>query len=701
MRKAVVFLMFLVLFSAIPYAISETTNKQDIVIDSQIKEVYNLGDRVPVKLKISSTTETTDKLSVDLVCEGHEEPIMFRRAYEISSAETKTENADFALKNFDNLKKLIGSCKIKASFGDSSTTKEFELTDKLEAGVKEHSTNIKPGENLIVEGDVLKQNPSQDGFNGFYSFRLELNGNKSAVTAEGMVENGFFTINTTLPKKLAAGDYEGIISVYDKNSEGEKANQGKVDFSFSVAQVPTNLEVFIEEDEIKPAGKAEIKAILHDQTGKNIPKTSTITIFNPAGRIILKENRQTGESLNFELESNSSSGRWNVSAISEGKTAESGFEVLENKETKVNLVNNTVFIENTGNVPYNDTVTVRIGDKTVDVSTSLETGETKKYYLEAPDGNYTVEVMADGKRRVQRTVQLTGRSIDVKENLSGSFIRNPVVWGFVILVLGVVLYIVFKKGYKRSFFGRKIHGKQKKKTSEKSEDSENSKEKQDKANEAMNQGILPEYNNKAELSLSIKGNKQDANLVCLKINNYDEIKKNQEGVKETLQKIVKEAEHNKAYIYEANENIFFIFAPEITKTFKNEKTAIQTARKIESELRNHNKYFKQRIDFGLSVNRGEIVVKEEKKKLLFMSVGKLTTSAKKLASLSKGETLLTKEINEKLNAEIKTEKGEDKKNKIEFYRVKEIKDRSKNQKFINEFVKRYKEDGQKSNEKKE
>ena len=83
-------------------------------------------------------------------------------------------------------------------------------------------------------------------------------------------------------------------------------------------------------------------------------------------------------------------------------------------------------------------------------------------------------------------------------------------------------------------------------------------ERKDKATQAMNQGILPSYKNKAELSLSIKGNKQDSSLVCLKINNYKEIKQNLEGVKDSLHKIIKVANHTKAYIYEANENIFLI-----------------------------------------------------------------------------------------------------------------------------------------------
>jgi len=698
MKKEIIFLMILVLAS--PFMISaDDTNQQDIIIDSQIKDTYNLGDRVPLSIKITSTVDISSNLILKLICEGHETDLMNMNYFTISSAER--ESIEYPL-SLDNMKELTGTCKLKASFGDDYTIKEFKLTDKLNASIEEVSDNIKPGKHIIVKGDVLKQNPSTEGFDGFYTFNLIFGEKKEKK--EGLVENGFFKINTTIPEKIAAGRYTGKLEVYEKNSKGEKSNTGEAGFEFSVAQIPTNLEIVVNEEEIEPGNEAEIKAILHDQTGKNIPRNVTVTVKNPLGKMVRNENLQTGESLSFELEKDTPPGEWNITAVSKNMKSQGGFKTIKNKEVDVNLVNNTVFIKNTGNVPYNGSVDVKIGNKTVKVPTSLELGGEKKYYLSAPEGNYTVEVLADGEKRIQENVQLTGRSISIDETLDGNLIRNPIVWGFVIIVLGVILYIIFRKGYKRSFIGRKIHSnrKDKKKSSKEKNPKKDSKEKERKEaqeTEEQKEGILPKYHNKAELSLSIKGNKQDANLICLKIKNYDEVKQNPEGVKETLHKIVKKAEHEKAYIYEANDNMFFIFAPEITKTFKNERNAIKTAREIEADIRKHNKYFKQRIDFGISVNRGEIVARKEKKDLKFMSVGKLTTSAKKLASISKGETLLTKEINEKLSAEIKTEKGEysekSGESKMQFYRVKEVKDRSQNQKFLNEFVKRYKEDGQK------
>jgi len=52
-------------------------------------------------------------------------------------------------------------------------------------------------------------------------------------------------------------------------------------------------------------------------------------------------------------------------------------------------------------------------------------------------------------------VLLTGKAINVKEasNIAIKLIRHPFVWVFILAVLGFVAFTIFRKGYKRSFFG--------------------------------------------------------------------------------------------------------------------------------------------------------------------------------------------------------------------------------------------------------
>ena len=70
----------------------------------------------------------------------------------------------------------------------------------------------------------------------------------------------------------------------------------------------------------------------------------------------------------------------------------------------------------------------------------------------------------------------------------------------------------------------------------------------------------------------------------------------------------------------------------------------------------HNRMFNQKMEFGISLNYGEIIAKVENGSFKFMSLGSLITLAKKTASLSNGEILLSDKINDMVRLYAKTEK---------------------------------------------
>jgi len=234
--------------------------------------------------------------------------------------------------------------------------------------------------------------------------------------------------------------------------------------------------------------------------------------------------------------------------------------------------------------------------------------------------------------------------------------------------LGFVAFLFFKKGYKRNFIGYITKRKKSKETT------------------SLIKGSLLNTRNKAELSLSIKGDKQNVSVVCLKIKNLPEISSKKGIVQESLQKIIDLIEEKKGYVYENNENLFFIFAPVNTKTFSNERTAIDIAQKIESALTEGNRLYKDKIEFGIGANYGTIVAKKDKGILQFMSMGTLITTAKKTANASKGEILLGEKINDKLRTELRTEKEIH--GNTELYRIKEVKTKGDHKNFLSNFVKR-------------
>ena len=355
------------------------------------------------------------------------------------------------------------------------------------------------------------------------------------------------------------------------------------------------------------------------------------------------------------------------------------FEIKEKETADVKIVNSTVLIKNIGNVPYNESLVVKIGEESFHLAVYLEMDESKKYSLRAPDGEYMIEIIGGGETQASETVALTGKIIGVKEASSFTFAKYYFAWIFVILVLGFVLIIVFKKGYQGSFVGYLPRFRSLRKDIK--------VEKETPKLKKVKKDLMLGSKNKAELSLSLKGEKQGASLIFLKIKNSEEIKR-YEGAEQILQEIINLAEESKAipYLSEGYDNMLFILTPAITKTFKNEKTAIGIANGIKDIFDRHNKMAKQKIDFGISLNYGDIVVMKDGPLLKFMSFGNLINALKKIASLSKNEILFSENMRNKtlpgVNLEKQIRKG------IGVYVLKEKKVKDDTKKFISDFVRR-------------
>lgn len=191
----------------------------------------------------------------------------------------------------------------------------------------------------------------------------------------------------------------------------------------------------------------------------------------------------------------------------------------------------------------------------------------------------------------------------------------------------------------------------------------------------------PDAPSEAEQVLVTDGERNRAAIIAVKIKNT--INK---FSKENLERSIEHVYEKKGAVYEHGNFIFIIFSPLITKSFRNEIEAVKGAEKIAEGLKEHNRKFSDKIDFGIGINSGDIINKIENKKLKFTSLGTLTIAARKLAELSNGEILMTKEAYDKAMSEVKAEKKSI--SGTEVYEVKKVADYDKNRKFINDFIRR-------------
>ena len=642
------------------------------IIINQPEEIYNLGDVISISVTMVASRDTLGSLNINLVCEGEEVNYKIGIPPLSSNEQYKTDIYIPLIKN--EIKELKGICKVEISLGkDYALTNEFRISDLILLKTDFQVLEFDPGENLLIEGEATRENNKP--INGFIELSI-VEGNTSILSHLETISNSFFLINASLPKDIKAGALLLKLNAYEVDPNGETTNKGFLNQNIKINQVPTNLEIVFESEGVEPGTNLIVKAVLHDQTGEKIPSISTIIIKNENDETMEQTEIATDEFFEFPILYNEAPSKWKVIMTSNELTSESFFIILEKESIDIEIINRTLTITNTGNVLYDKKALIKIGDETLNIDIYLEVDKSQKYIITAPDGKYGVEVTA-GDSVVSAEVVLTGKTIDVKKapGTIGSLVKYPLVWIFMILILGFVVFIVFKKGSKKTFIGYPS--------------SKTKKDKKDRGKSKfvpLVKGSLVNSRNKAELSLSIKGDKQNVSVIALNIKNLKEIQSKKGNMEGTLQKTVDIAEENKAATYESHNTLFFILAPTKTRTFKNEKIALEIAHKIKEILIHHNKMFKQKINFGISLNYGTIVAKQEQESLKFMSLGTLISVAKKISSLANEDILLSEKMNDTLGSHVKTTKQE--KSGINVYSIKEIRNMEEHKKFIRNFLDR-------------
>ncbi len=656
MKRGIITLVLIVLLSSFISA--------DIIFTQQVKPVYSLGDTIPVPVTIKTLTDVNGLFQMDLICNGTSVNFYKNGVNLVSGAEKSFDSSLVLIRGIIGDNK--GICKIKAIFGaDYALSNDFKISDSLNIVGSLAKTEFDAGDSVQVTGKVTRE--TGENSNGFVDLSIVNNINQN-VTQFGTVTAGSFSVNISLPSGLKSGNYILRLRAFEKNSDGIITNTGFSRYNFSVRQVPTNLELIIENQEIMPGTSAKIKIILHDQTGDSINSTAYLTVKDSNNKILEQKEIQTDEFFEYPIKTDEPPAELKVFAVSNQLTAEDKFQIKANENVNIEIADKTILITNTGNIPYNKILLVKVGDTPLNIQVMLDVGESKKYILSAPDGKYKVDVATNSGNEISGIISLTGGAVGAREIRSGHY--TVLAWIFLILILGFVAFTIFRKIYKKTFFGKRHTTK-----------------KGNKEMPILRDNSIMRTTSKAELSLSIKGDKQDATVICLKIKNLKDMKSRKGSPAESIQKITDLADNNKAAVYENQDYLFFIFAPIKTRTFKNEKTALEIAESVSDILTEHNKMFNQKIDFGISLNYGAIVAKLEDGIFKFMSMGTLITSAKKIASLSKGEVLLGEKMNDLLRLYIRTDRHV--RDGISVFSVKEIKrENEEAKKFINNFLNR-------------
>ena len=689
---------------------------------SQPESTYNVGETILNSININPLE--SGPLRIELICKDEKTLVLYDSSPQ--------ENIDFELPlTFTHDLKLVGDCYFSAEyFSKIYNSREFEISKTLIVSLNTDSFFAKPGDQIIIEGDAkrlnnvlingevkvtipllnlfysIQSNSSENQTGGNSSLENQTNNNLNENSNEsfnedngifyGEISDGKFLLNITLAKNIAAGDYKITVLAYEPDIFEERTSEGLAYSNLNIAQTLTKIDLAINEQSLDPGDIIEIKPRLYDQSNVLISQDVSVIIKNENSNRIFEKIVKSENTVKYEIPTNISSGYYEIELTAGSLELIKKFYINKKEIVSFDLKNTSLTIKNIGNLPLEKyPIQINLNGKSFIKKVDLKKGEEIEFKL-LGDGEYDVEIFSGENKYSKNGVILTGYATEgvasIKEN-SLLFLKTPIVWIiFIIILLGGGLFLfrnIFKKksfaysvSNKKNQMNNKVENGSKIKQEGVIRKNKDSKEliesqKQDKnPKEITNKKLI-----QAEKVLVLNGQKNLACIVALKIKN-----KLSQFAKGELEKLLEKISEKKGAPYRQGDFIFTILSPIITNSFKNELNAVKIAEEILLFLRKHNNKFKDKINFGLGINSGEIINTFNKNKLEFTSLGNFIVIAKNLAEVSNEQILVSEGIYKKNFSEIKTKKSIiDNK---EFNELDKIIDRERNKKFIQSFLKR-------------
>ncbi len=624
------------------------------VFISQPQSLYNFGDELNVTITVSPIADSNNFLTAKLKCGTNEMEIL----RSIKNIQAGQQASELIRINLDNalVGNLSGECYISASYGDDvAISQKFDIVRGITVQLELDKITLNPGESVVVSGDAVKRNGnSVEGF-------VELSLPNINLSLSNIVSNGAFSFMVTIPENTASGNYEVKTRVYEKDSGGNIVNEGGSSSSIKINQIVKASNLSITAIRVIPGTDLVYNVYLYDQANQEVSNDVVVALYNPGKEQVSKKLVKSLVPNTFAFAANATPGTWRIETSYDNLVDSAMFDVEKVMSATFVVINGTLVITNTGNVPYTKPLQVSVGEKLDVVSMNIGVGEADNVKLSSPNavnGTYSIKVN-DGNQTADLGEQYfagTGNAVlDVSK---------PSFWGWLILIVIIIIGGVYyyKKSKKKSAMG----------------------------GSSGKMGVGPIKANIAKgaeaskASIIDSGEKQSSTLVALKIKNLQDIEKSNTNAMETVNKVLMTAKDAKAKIYADGNYRLMIFAPIITKNPDNNVDAIKVASEIKRALEDYNKKFAQKIEYGIGVHYGDLAVEAKAGQFRFSSLGNTIPIVKRIAESSHGEVLMSSQIHTRTMGTVKGERvGES-----SFFQVKNIINRGEHSGFIKGFIKR-------------
>ena len=334
------YLPLLIIFLIIPLVNADISIKTD-------QTIYNLGNKIKVSASVLHDEDFEGFFKLAIKCENYKLEYFLTPINLEANFRTAVNVPELAV-----LPLMIGKC---AVVGDLLTNNNLAVEEKESNGfgitnrllvlpVNSKITSL-PGDIIQIAG-VVNEAYGNNALKP--SIKVVLDSNSYSIDGVG----GKFSLTLDISKKIKSGEHKIEINAYD-----QKANTGDSSIDLEITPVPSYIKIELSGDKFAPGSKSDILPSLYDQADDLINATLDLELIAPNGNKIFRKVVQSNEKINYEFSQYAEPGSYVLMSTYKNLLAQALINITTVREAKIKYENNTVLVENTGNVVFEDELT--------------------------------------------------------------------------------------------------------------------------------------------------------------------------------------------------------------------------------------------------------------------------------------------------------------------------------------------------------
>ena len=338
MKKGVLFLLFILI---IPYIFADITITTD-------QSIYNLGNKIKASASVLQSNNFDGLFKLTISCDN------YKLQYFLSpiSLEANFRIAINIPEPLPVTSSMLGNCIITGDLAtndnlliEKKNSNNFGVTNQLIVLPVKSKVTAFPSDKILISG-VLNEAFGNNVLKA--STRIVLDNYSHTIDAV----DGKFNLTIELQKNIKSGKHTIEISASDS-----KNNFGSYPVELEVTAIPTYIKIGLSSDKLLPGSKIEIIDSLYDQADDLINASLDLELTSASGNKIFRKIVQSNDKIDYEFSQYAEPGDYALASAYKNLITQTSINITTIREVKIKYENETVFIENIGNVPFEDELT--------------------------------------------------------------------------------------------------------------------------------------------------------------------------------------------------------------------------------------------------------------------------------------------------------------------------------------------------------